>query len=319
MEIGKRVFEIHLEKVKSLLILAKSQENPAAFLFSNDLRTPMFMLQACGRIFSKIYDSDVLEALKEDFKQIEDLLGAIDYYLASSNNLKDLIPEAYISFFNQKAIENTQKLAKVLNENGWLSGQKIYQIEQDLDSTDWEKDRKEIKKFYTKAIEKIDEFVTELDFKFTDLEAHVHELRRKVRWLSIYPQALQGVFAYDEFTNSTPDYLQKYLTEGVMKSPFNVLPTNIQIEKPIYLEKGHYLAMSWLISELGKIKDAGLQVEIVKEAIMHTEGLNQEQAHTKAKEVLGNPDLNIHLAQTQAEEISKVFFAEEILSKILID
>ena len=319
MKVGEKVFEIHLEKVKKLMSSAASEGNPAAFLFANDLRTPAFMLQACARIFSKIYDSPTLEKLKEDFKLIEDTLGAIDYYTASIKQMEAILPAHIIAYFSEKVLEKTALLNTILEENKWLNGEKLNAIEYDLSTVDWENDRKEIKKFYLKSIEKIEEFVQELDFQFTDLELHVHELRRKLRWLSIYPQALQGLYVFEEMAEPVPTYLQKYLTESVLKSPFNVLPTTINFEKLLNLEKGHYLALSWMISELGKIKDAGLQIEIVKEAIVHTEKLSQQDAHLQA-EKLFNKDTGGHInLRTKAEEISKTFFQEEILRKILID
>jgi hypothetical protein len=323
MKIGKEIFKIHLTKVKTLFEQAKGQENAELWLFTNDLRTPMFMLQAASRVFEKVYDSTELEGLKEQFKHIEDTLGGIDHYNAALKtfSVNPQISAQYIAYFQSKVEQKTTELNEILTQNGWLAGTKLIEIESMLDNVDWKKEEKELKgirKVYEKAIEKNIEFVEELNFKFTNLEEHVHELRRKLRWLSIYPQALQGVLQFQESTEIPPDYLSKYLTDSVINSPFNILPKTILLEEPIFLNKNHYLALSWTIAELGKLKDAGLQIEILIEAIIKTEKLTEHEAESKAHDLIGKPDLSIETVKMKAQEIAKAFFDEGNLERILI-
>jgi hypothetical protein len=323
MKIGKEIFKIHLTKIKTLFEQAKGQENAGLWMFTNDLRTPMFMLQAASRVFEKVYDSSELEEIKEQFKLVEDTLGGIDHYNAAVKifGANPQIPVQYIAYFQSKVEQKTTELNAILNQSAWINGSKIVEIEAVLDNVDWKKEEKELKgirKVYEKAIEKNIEFVEELNFEFTNLEEHVHELRRKLRWLSIYPQALQGVFQFQESNDSIPDYLSKYLIDSVINSPFNILPKTILLDEPILLNKNHYLALSWTIAELGKLKDAGLQIEILTEAIINTEKISKHEAESKAHDLIGKPDLSIETVKMKAQEIAKAFFDEGNLERILI-
>ena len=38
----------------------------------------------------------------------------------------------------------------------------------------------------------------------------------------------------------------------------------------LLLDKNRFYALSWLIAELGNLKDSGLKVEVIKEALLHT-------------------------------------------------
>lgn len=87
--------------------------------------------------------------------------------------------------------------------------------------------------------------------EFTDMEAHVHEMRRKLRWISIYAQSLSGLVA---LYNPRRDYgwESKFITQAEIKSPFNKLPAG---DPKIFMAKKPFLALSFLIRRLGEIKD----------------------------------------------------------------
>ena len=51
----------------------------------------------------------------------------------------------------------------------------------------------------------------------------MHELRRKLRWLSIYPHAFCGAIQF-AVAKSTAPHLKKYMTTEIIKSPFNTFP-----------------------------------------------------------------------------------------------
>ena len=70
----------HLEKAAAVLELAVDADDPALVVYKNDLRTPLFMLQGLARIYSHTFSEKKFDALKNDYKLIEDALGAVDYY-----------------------------------------------------------------------------------------------------------------------------------------------------------------------------------------------------------------------------------------------
>ncbi len=323
MNPAKEIFKIHLSKTETLLNESKNQQNPALWLFENGLRTPMFMLEATAKVYEKIYDSKDLEKRKEQIKTVEDAIGAVDYYSAYAKELAlnpNIKPEIIV-YLNQQTEIKLVELNKILEQENWLNGKKIEKIKETLSEIDWlsESDELfEISKFYTKAITKIDEFIKTTTFNFDHLEDDVHELRRRLRWLSIYPQALSGVFQYTISEEKSESHLNKYLTEEIINSKFNVLPTTLTFAKPIEINKDYFSALSWIIAELGKLKDEGLRVLVLKEAIENTDDSNQEINESEVYKILNQKQKSLEELLSESEEIVKTFFDDKVLDNILV-
>ncbi len=170
--------------------------------------------------------------------------------------------------------------------------------------------------YYKSEINKINDFVNKTKFHFADIENDVHELRRKIRWLSIYPQALQGVFQFDDKIITAP-HLNKYLIPEIINSPFNQLPESANNKNKILLNKNYFLALSWMISELGKLKDQGLNLSGLIEAMKETDSIKDDEAMSKAHALLGKSQKTMPEILEQAESISKTFFKENNLEFLL--
>ncbi len=95
--VGKSRFLYFLAKVENILTEAASTEDPASFIYSKDMRTPLFMLEAFSRIYKKIHAHQKIKKINNVFKDIEDFLGQIDYYdgfykeFADDKNIPELI------------------------------------------------------------------------------------------------------------------------------------------------------------------------------------------------------------------------------------
>ena len=323
MNPAKEIFNLHLSKVETLINESKNQQNPALWLFDNGLRTPMFMLEATARVYEKVYDSKDLEKRKEQIKTIEDVIGAVDYYNAYAKELAlnaNVKPEI-ITYLNQQTEIKLVELNKILEEENWLNGKKIEKIKETLSEIDWlsESDEfVEISKFYAKSITKIDEFIKITTFNFDHLEDDVHELRRRLRWLSIYPQALSGVFQYSKSDEKPDSHLNKYLTQEILNSKFNIMPTTLSFDKPIQINKNYFCTLSWIIAELGKLKDEGLRVLVLKEAIENSDDSNQEINETEVYKILNQKQKTLDELLNEAEKIVKTFFVEKNLNSILV-
>ncbi len=323
MNPAKEIFNLHLSKVEILINESKNQQNPALWLFENGLRTPMFMLEATARVYEKIYDNKDLEKRKEQIKTVEDAIGAVDHYNAYAKELalNPNIKHEIITYLNQQTEIKLVELNKILEQENWLNGKKIEKIKETLSEIDWlsESDEfVEISKFYTKAITKIDEFIKTTTFNFDHLEDDVHELRRRLRWLSIYPQALSGAFKYT-LPDEKPEYhLNKYLTQEVLNSKFNIMPTTLSFEKPIQINKNYFCTLSWIIAELGKLKDEGLRVLVLKEAIENTDDSNQEINESEVYKILNQKQKSLEELLSEAEKIVKTFFDDKVLDNILV-
>jgi hypothetical protein len=324
MSNGLNRFTYFLKEVESLLVKASSQKNAAVWLYKNNARTPFFMLEGLAKLYAELHNKKKFTKLKEHFKLIEDGIGAIDYYQSLSNHFaaNKLVPTVCKTYFKKMVEQKANELNAILVDKDWLSTNKkrLTKIQKKLGEVEWLNEKVEIAEvasFYGEAIYSINEFVTKTKFIFDNVEEDVHELRRKLRWLSIYPQASKGAIQL-AYSKNTPANFKKYLTKDVINSPFNKLPPKGTAKEVLTLNKNNFLALSWLIAKLGNLKDEGLIITGLKEAIQQTHGLTDEEAYKKAYEILGNKYKTLPKLLKEAETVTKVFFSENVLESLVV-
>ncbi len=318
----KTRFNYHLSKVESLINKSAIHENPSLWLFLHDLRTPMFMLEGLSKIYIDVYNEKPFANLKQDFKSVEDCLGKVDHYVAmyktfeSNTKVKDEVKD----YFYNKAQEKIWLLNELLFDEHWLDGEKISKIYKKIKSVDdlpLEKENKAIVGKYKADINEIIQFVKDDSFTFEDMEHDVHELRRKLRWLSIYAHSLNGVIQLGKSKNVSGD-VKKYLTESVLSSPFNAMPENKEKLTTINLDKNSFYSLSWMIAELGKIKDEGLVIHALAEAFHETNYDKSDIALEKAYKILGSKQTKIDSLLKHASDITKSYILEGHLEKLFL-
>jgi hypothetical protein len=322
MKQGKARFEFQLAKIETLVQTANTQENPALWLFLNDMRTPFFMLEGLAKLYAKFHNEKPFTKLKEAFKMLEDALGAIDYYAAFAKEFatNPIIPTSITAFLDQKAQEKVKVLNTILKKEGWLDGKAVKKIRSTLEKLDWLDEEQEtnlLSSFYKKQIQKNEEFVQETGFVFDNVEEDVHELRRRLRWLSIYPQALQGAVKLKK-TSPTPSHLKKYLTPEIINSVFNKFPVSDTQSHFLVLNESYFLSLSWLISALGKLKDKGLKIEALQQALKETALLNDTVALSEAYKLLGADYPKMDTLLVEASTMVKQYFEENNLKYLMV-
>jgi len=323
MKNGLQRFNFFLDKLEALLLKASAQKNPALWLYSNDARTPLFMLEGLAKLYSGLHNKKKFEKIKAHFKLLEDIIGAIDYYDAIAKDFKTRknIPATVINYLQAQTREKIQSLNELLVEKQWFGSDdnRLKKIRKKLDEIDWldeNKEATEIMEFYGEAIYNITQFANEKKFHYENMETEVHELRRRLRWLSIYPQALRGLIQLTD-NNHAPVHLTKYLTEKITTSPFNKMPDAGNNEYFLLLNKKYFLSLSWMIAELGTIKDSGLTVIALKEALMQTDNSNETAALKKAYQLLGKKQEKLEALLIRADAITKTFFEEHNLEQMV--
>jgi hypothetical protein len=200
--------------------------------------------------------------LRLDFKELEDALGRVDYH----HDLRDRAKlegrhDRVFGYFTGANHAELQNLTTRLHEGGWLVGEaesgRVAQIRRAIEKLDWAKDKKERKRLGTYLIDrlgKLDEKSQALDFD--SLEQGIHEFRRVVRWLMIYPRALRGAVRFIDYDAPAED-LQMYLTDGLRDSPFIRFDADPRESHPIEISAGLLFAFTTVISQIGDLKDAG--------------------------------------------------------------
>ncbi len=272
MKNGPARFEFYLDKLEELLLQAGQQPDAGLWLYQNNARTPLFMLEGLARLYSRLHDRKTFEKVETQAKLVEDALGAIDYYdgFAKEFALDNSMPAKVTEFARKRASQKTADLNRLLVDRKWLGpkAKRIAKIRKRLRRVDWLGDKDEIAAiaaYYQRSIDGIDKFASKFEGGFTNLESQVHELRRKLRWLSIYPQALQGAVQLTDSASGLPE-LTKYLIAEIVNSPYNKMPPPGNCRWLLMLERDRFYALSWMIAELGKLKDSGLRIDLLKEA-----------------------------------------------------
>lgn len=316
-------FQYFLSQVQIILEKASNAENPALTAYTSDLRTPAFMLEGLSRVYKKIYPHQKLKKLNKLFKQLEDLLGQIDYYDSFAKELEqnEKIPPVLISYLKKQSAEKISELNDIFEKEKWTGKKQkqLSEISDILEKINWHDEREDaddVLSVYEKAIEKlIKKYKTE-EYRFTDLEADVHELRRQLRWLSIYPQAFRGLMQL-EASNDFPDYLKKYHTSEILQSRYNVMPDGSGLPVHIFFRAEYYYGLSWIIAELGKLKDSGLTIMVLNEAI-HSVYKTHQNTSSLVLGMLEKSQLQIPDIIKESQQISDTFFKEDILANLVL-
>jgi hypothetical protein len=263
--------------------------------------------------------------LNKRFKTFEDLLGAVDYYdgFGKEFSTKENIPAAIKDFIKAQMENKLAELNQVLTDRSWTghNNKRMKKITSKLSKTDWpnpEDDAAGVRKYYSKSIKRVVKNVEVNKISFRDVEKDVHELRRELRWLSIYPQALRGLIQMKPTVDS-PDYLKKYLTTEIVNSPFNKMPEAGDLKDIIYVNANYFYALSWLIAELGKLKDNGLRIVILKEALQSTDKLSGEEGEKQALALCSEGQMTTPDILQRSKEISELFFNEKIPEQLVIN
>lgn len=324
MHKGIQRFEFFLNQLETIIIKADQQKNPALFLYRNGARTPLFMLEGLSKLYIDIHNKKKFTKLKEHFKLLEDGIGAIDYYDAVAKNLagNKKIPAGILQYLQAQTREKIQHLNDVLVDKKWVdsNNERIFKIRKKLSDADWMNEEKEvdaIHSFYNKAVKDIIDFTHSTAYNFDNMEEDVHELRRKLRWLSIYPQALQGSVQLAG-NNKKIKELSKYLTNEIINSPFNKMPDAGDSNHFLLLDKNYFLALSWMIDTLGKLKDSGLQVVAIKEALLQKENINDTSAEKKTYQLLGKQQEKLQALLDKAEIECRNYFNNNHLEKLVL-
>jgi len=86
----------------------------------------------------------------------------------------------------------------------------------------------------------------------------------------------------------------------------------------LLLEKNRFYALSWMIAELGNLKDNGLKVEAIKEAILQTSETNEKSALTQAYKLAGPKQITIQQVLDTAENLCKTYCKEKNLESLIV-
>ncbi len=276
------------------------QNSRAIDLYRHGARIPLFKLEALARIYYKITEGAIFKKQLAYYKKLEDLLGQIDHYEGLLKSTSNAIHTGYFLL--------RRKEAEAALHNELHSGEKFNGLKQlsrfkiQLKAYKWPSENKEtiaIQNLYKKEFRKITEKIKNGELGYADVE-QVHELRRKLRWLSIYSEALNGMVVLG---GSKKKAFIKYRSKAILGSAFSKLPKNKKPLSKIIFDHDHFFALCWIVLELGTIKDKGtLLIELAK-----APGKDPAQLKTRLKDL-----------RKRAELSGKTFFKDFDKEKFLL-
>jgi hypothetical protein len=279
---GLRRFGAQLDKARVALAttVAPDAKGPDALLghvlYRANLRTPLFMLEGLSRIARDTSeDEETFRAVLRDVKIAEDVLGLVDFWWVLHGKGQEWeLPEEFLQMARDRHQAASGRLVGWLEARAWIDHRylpeegevqlRVHRIGRDLKDLNWPSARKERKRllaFFRECVEATERAAQSLDLN--DVEHGIHELRRRLRWISIYANALDGAVQLDKSAKA-PKNWSRYLTPAVVENPFNDLPKGDgKGADPILFPAPLFYALSWLIAELGTLKDRAQWTESV--------------------------------------------------------
>ncbi len=326
----QRLFGVQLERARKALEARPAVDAKGAdalrghCLYKANLRTPLFMLEGLSRVMLGIGgDEEVFEELLHDVKIIEDVLGEVDFWwVVLEKGTAWELPAEFLAYARDHHQVACGRLMGWLEARAWVDHRylpeegdvklRVHRLGRTLADVSWpspRKERKLVAEFLHEKVRATEKIAHELDLN--DVEHGLHELRRRLRWLSIYAAALDGAVQLDHAAKP-PRNWNRYLTPAVVNNPFNDLPKGDGSIKPVLLPAPLFYALSWTIAELGSLKDRAQWTETV------THGLEAVGvAGAKPKKWLGDLTLEAREAGKQAAAIAeKTLFEDKLLQRL---
>ena len=85
----------------------------------------------------------------------------------------------------------------------------------------------------------------------------------------------------------------------------------------VFVEKNYFLALSYVINALGKIKDQGLRIMATAEAVENTQFVDEKVSLERAFSLNHVEESGLKDILKSAKDICEPFFYEDILEKLL--
>lgn len=316
-------FLFYSMQLQSLLDKANEQENPALWLHKNKVRTVLFMLEALTRLHKNAFDEKLFEKWNKRFKKLEDVFGEIDQYLSIEAELKlnKKVSKEIIKYFTVNASNYIEKCNQRLREKKWLDN-KLQSFNYKLSEFNVEYNQEYLDELKYTMFDEIDSiliFSKKSNYQFTKIEEEIHELRRKLRWLSIYAQSLNGLVQLKQ-SKSKAKFQQKYFTKEILNSSYSKLEKRPKNTAIIEFDYDSFFALSWMISKLGDLKDSGIKVQKLTDAVFVIDAITKEEANKKAIALLGFKDSIQKDVLSEASKIIETFFIkDDILNSLIIE
>lgn len=282
-----------------------------AFTFySSGVRNHYFYAETICRIGRDMGSKEVFEKHLKKFKEAEDILGQYDFYFSLSKATSHA-PECHERFeelHGENFAEAGENLHHLLEEE--RDSNQHSSFLKDFREIEFEKSdkfQKEFGTFLIKAIQKLSKDWEKGEFNPDEIEAGIHELRRKLRWLSLYAQVSNGMIQLTGKEEKN-EIAKLYVNREILSSPFLQFPKAPEGIRPLEIQFAHFAALSSLIATLGGLKDAGLSLE----------ALNAEEKPLKCLTALPENHRTLSSIRKEAGKHTRNFFDSYQIPELIV-
>lgn len=318
---GLQVINFNLQQLRSKITetLSSYKNNPDSLTLRGDIRVLFFKLQSLTRTYEKATDEAVFTKYRQFFKKFEDLYGKVDLQHTLLTQAQKLNEPELVTFYKNSKDQATQTLLAELDKNGFLDpkGKVFDRIEKAFNKfDDWKKPKKDKKqqiKILINEAEQLSEDIKDRKFTNADLELGLHELRRKLRWLVIQVQTLNGLTEYapeEKMKASTQVYLTELLNSNshLLESSFlKMRPADIK--NPIIIPQNIHAMLSEIVTRIGAEKDK------VESALYLLETANQLHFSAERIQILEEKILKMNGIKQQTDPKARVEYYQTIIEQ----
>ena len=321
--VAERPFErvlVHVATIDEVLRSETDPEKLVELVMQKDIRRQVFLLEGIAKLYQDIHGDPAVQVY-ENTKRLEDALGAVS--MTKSNltfalevHKKQPLDPRVLTTLEEELAKAKTALQKILvdewvpRKDGALHAegqspamQSIIRGWGDARWASYDKDIKKVREEIASRLEKLES----TPFDMNDLQGGVHELRRQLRWIPIYSEALNGLVHLDDDKNPIAAYAP-LLQDPLAQSKYVTLPAPTREQKTIEVPKSLYVAAMKLILDLGAIKDAGEPIEFLVKAFVQSGVTDAAQAHHLVLELVGGAQVEADLhkkAEAAYDEMRK--------------
>lgn len=296
---------------------AITKPEPALYLYKHKARTPLFMMESLLRLLENIRHDETIKKDRKIVKKLEDALGKVDTYDQFHQHFSKQkgVSKKQLVYFEEKMDKALRKLdARLLKHeyyqgvfNTLVSDLKINFNDEKLISRIKEELKWELKASL--------HFFMQYPAGFKNVETDVHELRRKLRWISIYGQSLQGILVM-KGDKKKYTWEKKMINPKIKTSAYNKLPEGKNLLASIVVNQKAFIALNYVIDRLGEIKDKGLTIKALQKSIESENSAGKKKASTHATRELKLDYTEKDLLK-EAYELLQRFFVEYKIHELI--
>lgn len=316
---GLQVFLFNIEQLQTKFheALSEYKTNSDKLSLRGDIRVLFFKLQSLSRTYEKAFDDSFFTEQRAFFKKFEDLFGKVDLQHSLLKQSEKLGEPDLVKHFTAAKKKATKDLLTELQSSGFLDTKRnifTHLKSEFLKFDDWKKPAKDKKiqvKLLISEARKLSQDIQEREFTNEDLELGLHELRRKLRWLVIHVQSLNGLTKYAKEANlksSTKVLLAEYLDTNpkLLESPFLRMRTP-DISDAIVIPQNSHALLSEIVSRIGSEKDK------VESSLYLLQAAEQLGLSTEVRTNLEQKILSMNGLQQKADPKSRVEFYQSLI------